>query len=395
MDLFLSGRGREDGSRCMVGFRPHAELVVDASTTQDQIAAFCFGSEEPALGFVSYEYGMLLRGVNFSDQSEFPLGHLKKYAAYMEFDLGSELVDVYGPDLKAVDGLAAFAQAGHDGETISDAERFGDVQQSLTREEYEDGVRDTLEYIRSGHSYQLNLSIRFEREAKGMDVGAHMAQLWREHPAPYYALFRSGDYEILSTSPERFLRVEDGNVLSQPIKGTLAFDEYEDGMERLVTESPKESAELSMIVDLIRNDISYNCEYGSVQVQGHKSTFVVDHLIQMYTNVTGRLRDDRTCLDLFFDAFPGGSITGCPKRRSMEIIEELEPHRRDVYCGSFVIVRGPKDMDSSIAIRTGWLDKKSEKFSFCAGSGIVVDSDPAKEYEETVAKASKFLRAVT
>lgn len=393
VDLYLSGAGRGDGSRCIVGYSMISELIVDADTTQDGIAAFCFGTQEPALGFISYEYGMLLRGVASVKQGDFPLGHLKKYAAYMEFDLGTQVAQVYGRDLRAVDALAAIAQGVHDECSVNDAFFSGSVRQSLTRAEYESGVERTLEFIRAGHSYQLNLSIRFERQAESMDSGALLARMWQTHPAPYYVLFHSGPYEILSTSPERFLKVEDGKVLSQPIKGTLSFDTYTPGLEKQIVDSQKESAELSMIVDLVRNDISYNCEYGSVAVEGHKSTFVVDQLIQMYSNVTGMLRDDRTCLDLFFDAFPGGSITGCPKRRSMEIIEELEPHRRDVYCGSFVVVRGKRDMDSSIAIRTGWLDARTDVFTFCAGSGIVVDSDPASEYAETVSKAAKFLES--
>ncbi len=146
-----------------------------------------------------------------------------------------------------------------------------------------------------------------------------------------------------------------------------------------------------MIVDLIRNDLSANCEYGSVRVDNHKSVFAVDRLLQMYSDVTGRLRPDRDCLDLFFDAFPGGSVTGCPKKRSMEIIDVLEPHPRDVYCGSILIVRDEKNMDSSVAIRTAVYDTDDARLDVWSGSGIVVDSDPASEYQETMAKAEKFL----
>jgi para-aminobenzoate synthetase component 1 len=187
--------------------------------------------------------------------------------------------------------------------------------------------------------------------------------------------------------------VNNREVLSQPIKGTLRFDRYDDSMRRRLTESPKESAELSMIVDMVRNDISLNCEYGSVRVSDHKSTFLVDNLIQMYSNVHGRLKSDRTCLGLLLDAFPGASVTGCPKKKSLELIEELEPHSRDVYCGSFFLVDQAGNMDSSIAIRTGYYDTESKDFRFFAGSGIVIGSHPEKEYLETVAKGEKFLRA--
>jgi para-aminobenzoate synthetase component 1 len=147
-----------------------------------------------------------------------------------------------------------------------------------------------------------------------------------------------------------------------------------------------------MIVDLVRNDISSNCEYGSVRVENHKSVFVVDSLLQMYANVRGKLRGGRDCLDLFFDAFPGGSVTGCPKQSSMTIIEELEPHSRGVYCGSVVVVRDKKNMDSSILIRTAVHNTETNQLDYWAGSGIVVDSSPASEYLETLAKAEKFLK---
>ena len=198
---------------------------------------------------------------------------------------------------------------------------------SLDGPAYRAGVSETLERILSGTTYQLNLSTRFTWDCPDLDSLSLFRAMRAAHPAPFYAWMTSGPYRVLSTSPERFLRVEDGEVLSQPIKGTLRFDRYAPELEKELTGSPKESAELSMIVDLIRNDISTHCEYGSVTVDSHKSVFAVDSLLQMYANVRGTLRQAGDCLDLFFDAFPGGSVTGCPKHSSMTIIEELEPHK--------------------------------------------------------------------
>ncbi|WP_126377838.1 chorismate-binding protein [Desulfovibrio ferrophilus] len=390
-DLFLSGSGRSDETRCVIGFIPRSELIITDRTTRQDIKDYCFGTQEPTLGFISYTYGLKLRGVKTTKTTDFPLGHLKQYGAVLEHDLSTGRGEIHGPDENAARKLAALATAQLDMPPLFASSPAKQVQQSLTQEAYESGVRKTLEAIRDGHTYQLNLSLKFSRTAKDMDMPGLAMDFWQRHPAPFYAFFNSGTHTILSTSPERFLRVTDGEVLSQPIKGTLHFKQYTPELEHKVTSSAKESAELSMIVDLVRNDISQNCEYGSVRVEGHKSTFIVDNLVQMYSNVHGRLREDSTVIDLLLDAFPGGSITGCPKRRSMELIETLEPHTRDVYCGSFVIIRGKRDMDSSIAIRTCWHDSRTDTFSFHAGSGIVVDSAPRKEYRETMAKAHKFL----
>jgi para-aminobenzoate synthetase component 1 len=268
---------------------------------------------------------------------------------------------------------------------------------SLDREGYEAAVRQAQERIRDGDTYQLNLSIRFTAEAGGLDAYGLFVDLARRHPAAYYGYMESGPYRIVSTSPERFMRVRDGQVLSQPIKGTRHLDAWSgsrelDAAEQELRASAKEDAELSMIVDLVRNDISAHCEYGSVRVENHKSIFRVDNLLQMHSNVTGRLKPGCTVLDLLLDAFPPGSVTGCPKKRSCEIIDALEPHRRDVYCGTLLAIYGPRDMDSSVAIRTGFLDTRAGFFHFYAGIGIVMDSTPSGEYAETLAKAEKFLQ---
>jgi para-aminobenzoate synthetase component 1 len=257
---------------------------------------------------------------------------------------------------------------------------------------YRQAVRRAVEHILDGDVYQLNLSIRFETPwPEGLCAADLFARLMGERPAMFYALYHDAPYTILSTSPERFQRVRAGRVLSQPIKGTRLSGKDRARSAQELIRSPKEDAELSMIVDLIRNDISPFCRYGSVSVSGHKSVFEVDGLLQMYSGVEGALRPDLTCLDLLLGALPPGSVTGCPKRRAAELIASLEPHCREAYCGAIAAVHGPRDMDSSVAIRTGVLDSTRGVFSFHAGSGIVVDSAPELEYEETLAKAEKFL----
>lgn len=403
-DLFLSGAGLAGETLGLAGVRPVSELIVGPRTRTHELKEFCFSGPGPALGFLGYPFGLGLRGLAGFKTSLFPLGHLKKYAAILRHERGAHRLDLFCADpilrREIVDLLGVGPGPGPEPglEPVHDpggpAARPEALQQSLSREGYIRGVERVLERIRDGDVYQLNLSIRFSAARPDLDPADLFFHLLSANPARFYALFSSGPRRLVSTSPERFLRVADGRVLSQPIKGTLRFDPAEGPTRARVREllaSAKEDAELSMIVDLVRNDISNNCEYGSVRVDGHKSVFAVDNLLQMYSNVRGRLRPDRTCLDLLPDAFPGGSVTGCPKGRALELIEDLEPHCRDFYCGCFVMIMDERNMDSSVAIRTACHDADTGELCFYAGSGIVVDSDPDREYRETLAKAEKFL----
>jgi para-aminobenzoate synthetase component 1 len=397
-DLFLSGPGYPGENTCLVGINPSDSLIVNEETKQEDISKFVFSSPSPTFGFLSYTYGLKLHSIPTSKTINFPLGHLKKYKALLVYNLKSKKLELYsyGQDARELEKLVSQSGQLNLDFTPSQiaSELKGSLISSLDRSAYIQGVKKVLDYIRGGYTYQLNLSIKFSIDFKSLNPLDLFLHLWRKKPAPFYAWFFSGQHRIISTSPERFLQVKNGNVLSQPIKGTLSFQRFDPALVSQLTSSDKEDAELSMIVDLIRNDISYNCAYGTVRVNSHKSTFIVDNLIQMYSNVQGRLREDKTCVDLLLDAFPGGSVTGCPKKKSMELIEELEPHARDIYCGTFFIIWDKKNMDSSIAIRTGYYDTRAKKFHFFAGSGIVIDSDPEKEYLETLAKAEKFLNIV-
>ena len=198
---------------------------------------------------------------------------------------------------------------------------------------------------------------------------------------------------ILSSSPERFLSVTNGNVETRPIKGTIRRGTYaneDKALAEQLLESEKDRAENLMIVDLMRNDISKNCEIGSVTVPklfALESYATVHHLV---STVTGRLKSDRHALDLLRGCFPGGSITGAPKLRAMEIIEELEPNRRNVYCGSIGYVGYDGNMDSNIAIRT--MVHSNDKVRCWAGGGIVADSKMESEYQECFEKVASMLK---
>jgi len=393
-DLFLTDDNDPERSS-VIGLNPYRELSVTAYTTRAELAAFAFGDAAPTFGFLAYQYGLLLKGLLSEAPSGFPLGLLKKYALTLSYNRYDRLLRIEEHD--SYGGLtpdSLIDEAGNYRINLDPSGDPGPVSLTLDRDEYIERVGRTIEYIRGGYTYQLNLSTAFSLDWPGLDAAALFFGLWRRYPASHYAMITGGPFRLLSTSPERFIRVRGGLVVSEPIKGTVQLNgPVDDAVARLTT-SIKEDAELSMIVDLIRNDISYHCEYGSVQVERHKASFVVDDLLQMYSRVTGRLRRESSCLDLLLDAFPCGSVTGCPKRKTMELIAELEPHDRDVYCGTIFAIRGERDMESSVAIRTGYYDTGSGILRFYAGSGIVVMSDPEAEYLETLAKAGKFLRAI-
>lgn len=392
-----------------MGVAPEEEFVLLPGADAGDMAAFAFADERPTMGLLAYEFGLDRLGVRSRKERVMPRGMLRKYGLHLAYDPEAKRLDLLHhaePDVRLFDlarRLAATPEAfAPDAYGAPRPARVaGHVRRSLSSEAYEAAVTEVLARIRQGHTYQLNLSVEFRAPVRECDPFALFRLLFGRHPAPHYAYFRCGPQTVISTSPERFLRVADGEVLSQPIKGTLRLPPGQrrkglagppPDLARALRASPKEDAELSMIVDLMRNDVAASCEYGSVGVRAHKSIFVVDDLLQMYSEVTGRLRPDLNVFDLVQEAFPPGSVTGCPKKRSLEIIEELEPHTREAYCGSVLLVHGPRDMDASVAIRTARHDADAEELVFHAGSGIVVDSDPAAEERETVAKADKFLR---
>lgn len=267
-----------------------------------------------------------------------------------------------------------------------------DLLNHTGREQYRSAFDRIKRYIRDGDCYQVNLAQRFSVVVAG-DSWSVYRQLRKSNPAPYGCFFRLEDACILSSSPERFISVSSDLVETKPIKGTIrrSVYAYEDkALAAQLLESEKDRAENLMIVDLLRNDIGKNCETGSVMVPrlfALESFATVHHLV---STVTGRLARDRHALDLLRGAFPGGSITGAPKLRAMQIIEELETYRRTVYCGAIGYVGYDGNMDTNIAIRT--LVHKDGRIYFWAGGGIVADSEPDSEYTECYTKAEAIMR---
>jgi para-aminobenzoate synthetase component 1 len=263
---------------------------------------------------------------------------------------------------------------------------------NFSREGYLAGVRRAIEYIRAGDIFQVNLSQRLALQCERDPVETYLA-LRRVNPAPFAGFLAHDDWAVASSSPERFLAIRDGLVETRPIKGTRqrrGISEADLFTRDELRESGKDQAENVMIVDLLRNDLSRVCQPGTVRVPqlARVETYeTVQHLVSV---VEGRLAAGHSPWSLLAAAFPGGSITGAPKVRAMEIIAELEPTVRGPYCGSLFYITPQGTMDSSILIRTmclrhGWS-------VFPVGGGIVAQSEPASEYAETLHKAAGMLR---
>ncbi|MCG7910958.1 MAG: aminodeoxychorismate synthase component I [Candidatus Thiodiazotropha taylori] len=268
---------------------------------------------------------------------------------------------------------------------------LGEVCSNMSRDEYLTSLARIKRYILDGDCYQVNFAQRFSVAAEG-DAWQAYKGLRQLNAAPFAAYLNTQDCQIMSSSPERFLELRSGLVESRPIKGTAprGEDSIEDKKlaERLKNSS-KDQAENLMIVDLLRNDLGKVCATGSVSVPELfklESFARVHHLV---SKVCGELASGENALTLLRACFPGGSITGAPKLRAMEIIEELEPHRRGIYCGSIGYVSFDGDMDTNIAIRTMVHAQGITRLG--AGGGIVADSDAEAEYRETYHKASALL----
>lgn len=268
------------------------------------------------------------------------------------------------------------------------------LRSNFTPEQYMAAVKRVKEYLAAGDTYQVNLSQRFQAPFQG-DPWALYLRVRDVNPAPFSAYLGFSEVKVLSASPEEFLHLERGHVRVRPIKGTRPAGVTPEQTARYAAEllaSEKERAENVMIVDLIRNDVGRVCRIGSV---GVPSLFAVEQhptVLHLVSTVVGELLPSADAVDLLRACFPGGSVTGAPKLRSMEIIEELEPVRRGVYCGAIGYISFGGDMGTSIVIRT--LVLTGGQVYLQVGGGVVADSDPLAEYQETLQKGMGLRRAL-
>ena len=273
------------------------------------------------------------------------------------------------------------------------------TRSNMTQGHFEDIVRDAKEHIAAGDIFQVVLSQRFTRETNVAPFDVYRA-VRRLNPSPYMFFFDFGDVDgeslfLVGSSPEMFVRLEERTASLRPIAGTRprGTDAAADvALARELLADPKERAEHVMLADLGRNDLGRVCEYGTVKVSDFFTIEKYSHVMHIVSHVEGRLRPELTAFDLVRAAFPAGTVSGAPKVRALEIIAELEPEARGAYAGTVGYFGFDGNMDTCLAIRT--LIGRGNTFAVQAGAGIVADSDPNTEYQETVNKATAMLRAI-
>lgn len=344
-----------------------------------------------ALGYFSYDLGRRVESIPNIAEQDIPTADMAVgiYDWALIADHKTATLTLVQPE--GADRLYWLQQFVAIKEDKSEFSLTSEWQSNMTEVEYATKFNVIQEYLKSGDCYQINLAQRFHAQYQGSEWQAYQ-KLATQNGAPFSAFIRTPEVAILSVSPERFLQVRDRKIETKPIKGTRprSNDPELDVKEaEILRHSAKDRSENLMIVDLLRNDIGRVSKPGSVKVPklfDIESFPAVHHLV---STITGELDDNYTISDLLSASFPGGSITGAPKIRAMEIIEELEPHRRNLYCGSIGYISRCGTMDTSITIRT--LIAYQDTLYASAGGGIVADSEVELEYEETLHKLSKIL----
>lgn len=277
--------------------------------------------------------------------------------------------------------------------TISSFDTPFEQTSNFTRAQYIEAILRIQEYIRAGHSYQVNLAQRFSlsNHADPISIYRTLSQL---SPVSFASYFEWDNKVIISASPERLFKIERGNIHTRPIAGTRRMggqEEVKTFLKELATD-PKERAEHAMLVDLARNDLGRICTFGSVKIEKFMELVHYRYVIHTESVVTGKLRSDTGVQDVFRALFPGGTITGVPKIRTMEIINELEPHNRSIYTGSLGYMSRCGNMDFNIMIRS--IICKEDQAVTWAGGGITVDAIPEREYKETFHKVKPQILAI-
>ena len=396
---------KRDGVKKTFTGNPFLELqkLLDKYARRKDSLPFCSG----AVGYFAYEMGHHIEALPKRAKEDIALPHSffgfydtvfihdhhlnKSFAAYDDsiFSTSKEstekIIDAF---IDKISGAAKYITKSN----------FADhdlrLESNFDRASYNKGIKKVLAYISKGDIYQANLSQRFSVDFTGDAVSFYKGFV-KVSPAPFGALIDIKDAVIMSNSPERYLKKAGDYIETRPIKGTRATSVDADEDRRLMEElqkSEKDLAEHLMIVDLERNDLGRVSKYGSVKVEEFAVLESYSNVHHLVSTVTGRLRDGVIPIECIMNSFPGGSITGAPKIRAMEIIDEIEPTTRSIYTGAIGYFDFSGDFDFNIAIRTAIY--YNGKIYFQVGGGIVADSEPDMEYEETIVKAKNFLKAV-
>lgn len=375
---FLGGAGNGWPNR--LAFNPSDSLTLkeNVATSEKLIDFVAKNKGKLIIGYLSYDFGCQLHHIKQTkiDDLSLPDIYFLAYDNYLEETNGQ---------IKSVGKKVVLS----DKPTSSDKDILGEkFQKTMPKAKYDKLFDETMNYIKSGHIYQINLSQRltakFQNSPRDLFV-----RIAKNSQASMIGYIESPDFELLSLSPERFIKTQGKSIFTTPIKGTKKLSRGSNHAEKELLNDPKELSELSMITDLLRNDLAGVSEVDSVKITNSRATQKLNNLIHTYSTISARLKNDISPIEALLSMFPGGSITGCPKKRAMQIIEELEPNNRGAYCGSMVCITPDGNLDSNILIRT--VIKKNNKLVLPVGGGIVFDSDKDREYQETLDKAQSII----
>lgn len=365
------------------------------------------------VGYFSYDLGFLLEKVNLKSKNDLNLANcvLGLYDLILAFDHYKKKTIIISsgfPEknthlakiradyrIKEVLKILSNYKPQNKKNSFLEKSKPINLESNFSKNKYLEAVSKAKNYIKEGDIYQVNLSQRFSGESRVPSLNLYQ-RLRQNSPSFFSAYFDCQDYQIISSSPERFLCLDKKRVITSPMKGTRPRsnnNKKDNFLKKELLKSIKDKAELMMIVDLERNDLGRICSYNSIKVNSMRSLEKYKTVYQTTATISGKLYPNKNITDLLKATFPGGSITGCPKIRAMQIIEELEPHRRGIYTGSLGYISFTGDMDLNILIRT--ILKIKNQVYFQVGGGIVADSIAEKEYEETLVKAKAMKEALS
>ncbi len=345
-------------------------------------------SKGQCFGYLGYDLVHFLEKLPCSTEDDLSLPdcYMIFPKTVIEFDHKKNEVKVEGENKEEIEGRIKEIKPKKLTVTKKDNSGF---KSNFTKPEYIEAVNRAKEYVHGGDSFQIKISQRLEFPVSE-DAFLIYRKLREINPSPYAAFLDLDGFSLVSCSPEHLLRVKDGECVTRPIGGTYPIGE-KNAVERFKSDE-KELAEHTMLIDLERNDLGKVCSYGSVKVSEMMTVEEYSHLIHLVTEIKGELGPGKDAFDAVKAMFPGGTITGCPKVRTMEIIDELEPTRRGPYTGSIGFFKSISEVDLNLIIRT--LIVKDGKGYVQVGGGVVADSDPSREYDETIDKGMALIEAV-
>jgi para-aminobenzoate synthetase component 1 len=363
------------------------DLLGKYELKMDSPVPFCGG----AAGYLSYDYGCNFVGVEqkvFDDIHipDYMFGFYDKVIAFDHDKSEIYFIALAETDLGAKRKVEEIKNDLNKPKSLNRKGLIGQIESNINQAVYTEKINKIKNLLRKGETYQVNFSQRFSGDCS-LDPLLVYKKLAQENPSPFACFFDYPNFCIVSSSPELLIRKRGKKLETWPIKGTVPRGRFEKEDEANIKEllsSKKDDAELSMITDLSRNDLGKVCEIGSVKVDAHREIQKYSHVIHTVSRVSGTLLEKKDIFDCLKAIFPGGSITGCPKKRTMEIIDQLEDYKRGIYTGSAGFIGFNGDADFNILIRTMLF--KDNRVYFHSGGGIVIDSDPEKEYKETLDK---------